>query len=87
VRDDGLQLLVPVTYKLKHPSIGQQIGSANGRHPSPGGHGLVQVTVAGDWFGSAPQYSCQSSHRPSLLSDPQLPQLLQSHRGTQAPSG
>jgi hypothetical protein len=51
VRDDGLQLLVSVAregYKLKHPSMGQQIGSAKGRHPSPGGHGLLHATVAGD---------------------------------------
>ena len=37
--------------------------------PSPAGHGRVQVIVAGDWFGCAPQYSCSSSQRPSLVAN------------------
>lgn len=56
-------------------------------HPSPGAHGRVHVMVAGDWFGSAPQYSCQSSHLPSELSPPQFGQLLQSQVFTHAPRG
>jgi hypothetical protein len=67
--------------------MGQQIGTAYGKHPSPAGQGLLQAIVAGDWFGAAPQYSCQSFQRPSELSGPQLGQLLQSHRCTHAPSG
>ena len=66
-------------YLLRHPSAGQQYGVENGKQPKPDGHGLLHTTVAGFSFGFAPQYSCQSSQRPSLLSGPQFPQLLQSH--------
>ncbi len=82
-----LQQQQPGPYKLRQPSIGQQMDGVYGRQPSPAlGHGLVHTIVAGDDF-RFPQYSCISSQRPSLLSPPQLPQLLQSHVGTQAPNG
>jgi len=35
-------------YRLIHPSMGQQICVAYGRHPSPFGQGFVHAIVAGD---------------------------------------
>jgi hypothetical protein len=37
-----------IVHKLKQPSMGQQICTAYGKHPSPGGQGLVHAIVAGD---------------------------------------